>query len=197
MKDKIKSKVKELKKELILKDVSRYIEETGYNSLKINDLAKSCEISVGQLYQLFDSKDKLFYDYVFYQINKFFRSLQSACKEIKSPKKRLLMFTKMKIEVFKEKRKVIQDPIAGDPLFFMKINNKNPSIIIHDFLSIQFKELQKEERLKNSNHLQLAYAYNAYVLGYIEYCFGENLYNDCDDELSKKILEDFLNGVIL
>ncbi len=197
MKDKIKSKIKELKKELILEEVSKQIENVGYSSLKISDIAKSCEISVGQLYQLFDSKDKLFYEYVFYQINKFFDSLQIACKDIQSPKAKLLIFTKMKIKVFKEKRRVIQDPIAGDPLFFMKINNKNPSIIIHDFLSVQFKELQKEEKIKNKNHLQLAYAYSAYVLGYIEYCFDENLYNDCDEELSKKILDSFLNGILV
>ncbi len=196
MKDKIKSKVIALKKELILQEAGKYIEDVGYTALKINELSQRCGISVGQLYQLFDSKEKLFYEYVLFQINNFFISLKEACKDVESAKERLLIFTKMKLKIFKEKRKVIQDPIAGDPLFFMKLNSKNPTVIIQEFLMVQFKELSKQMSLKNQNFLQLSFAYNAYVLGYIEYCFNQNITNNCDDKLSKEILDSFLNGVI-
>jgi len=196
MKEKIKSKVLAYKKELILEEAGKYIESVGYNALKINDLSKKCGISVGQIYQLFESKEKLFYEYVLYQINNFFLSLQEACKGVKSPKERLLIFTKMKLDIFKQKRKVIQDPIAGDPLFFMKLNSKNPSIIIQEFLTEQFKELDKKYELKNKNYLQLAFSYSAYVLGHIEYCFSEFSKNRCDEKLAKEILDAFLYGVV-
>ena len=196
MKEKIKSKVIAYKKELILEEAGKYIENVGYNALKINDLSKKCGISVGQIYQLFESKEKLFYEYVLHQINKFYLSLIDACKDVKSPKERLLIFTRMKLDIFKKKRKVIQDPIAGDPLFFMKLNSKNPSIIIQEFLTTQFRELSRIERLKNENHLQLAFSYSAYVLGFIEYCFNEQDKDECNEELHEKILDSFLNGVI-
>ncbi|NPA73375.1 MAG: TetR/AcrR family transcriptional regulator [Epsilonproteobacteria bacterium] len=196
MKEKIRSKVLAYKKELILEEAGKYIEDVGYNALKINDLSKKCGISVGQIYQLFESKEKLFYEYVLHQINKFYLSLQESCKDITSPKEKLLVFTKMKLDIFKQKRKVIQDPIAGDPLFFMKLNNKNPSVIIQEFLTAQFKELDKDIKLKNDNYLQLAFSYNAYVLGHIEYCFNEFPKNRCDEKLAKDILDTFLHGAI-
>jgi AcrR family transcriptional regulator len=184
------------KKELILEEAGKYIEDVGYNALKINDLSKKCGISVGQIYQLFESKEKLFYEYVLHQINKFYLSLQESCKDITSPKEKLLVFTKMKLDIFKQKRKVIQDPIAGDPLFFMKLNNKNPSVIIQEFLTAQFKELDKDIKLKNDNYLQLSFSYSAYVLGHIEYCFNEFPKNGCDEKLAKDILDTFLYGVV-
>ncbi len=197
VKNQIKSKVIAYKKELILQEAGKYIEEVGYSSLKINDLAKKSSISIGQLYQLFESKEKLFYEYVLYQINNFYNTLKETCKNINSPQSKLLIFTKLKLKVFKEKRKAILDPISGDPLFFMKFNNKNPSLIIQEFLSLQFKDLGNIHNLKNKNPLRLAYAYSAYTLGYIEYCLNDDTDDECGDELAKMILDSFLHGVLI
>ncbi len=196
IKNQIKSKVISYKKELILQEAGKYIEEVGYNSLKINDLAKKCSISVGQLYQLFESKDKMFYEYVLYQINNFYNTLIENCKNTNFAQEKLLIFTKLKLKIFQEKRKAILDPISGDPLFFVKFNNKNPSLIIQEFLSLQFKDLEDSYNIKIKNPLQLAYAYNAYTLGYIEYCLNNNIDDECDDKLAKVILDTFLHGML-
>ena len=57
MKKKIKEEVNALKKKMILEAAQEYIEKNGYQNFKINDLSKVCEISVGALYQLFESKE--------------------------------------------------------------------------------------------------------------------------------------------
>ncbi len=195
MKEKIKTKIKELKKEFILQEASSYIEESGYDSLKINELAKRCKVSVGYLYQLFESKEKLFYEYVIYQIREFYNSLCEACKEIDSPDERLIIFTKMKLKIFKQKRDVIQDPVTGDPLFFMKLSKKDPSIIIKEFLKPEFEKLSHLIPLKSNNFLKLSHIYSSYVLGYIQYCFNEDSIEDCDENTSKEIFENFLEGI--
>jgi len=119
------------------------------------------------------------------------------CKDTNFAQEKLLIFTKLKLKIFQEKRKAILDPISGDPLFFVKFNNKNPSLIIQEFLSLQFKDLENSYNIKIKNPLQVAYAYNAYTLGYIEYCLNNNIDNECDDKLAKMILDTFLHGMLI
>ena len=108
IKKEIASKVKDLKKDLILEVASKYFEEIGFENIKMNDLAKNCDISVGQLYKLFVSKENLYYEYVRYQIRCFYEQLQSLCLHVEEPEERLLIYLNMKFETFKSKEKLLR-----------------------------------------------------------------------------------------
>jgi AcrR family transcriptional regulator len=198
MKKKIKEEVNALKKKMILEAAQEYIEKNGYQNFKINDLSKVCEISVGALYQLFESKENLFYEYVLFQMEKFHSKLLSLCSGTNSPKQKILIYTKLKLQTFKEKGKVIQEHINYDPLFILKLGNQDKAVnLIEHFLADEFKNLSKETPLKTDNYIRLSYAFCAYILGFIKYHFIDDSDKEYDiDKLSYEIVENFLYGYI-
>jgi len=160
----IRERVKEYKKELILKKISRFLEKEGFENAKMADIAAYCGISVGALYKLFSSKEELFYSYIQYQIDLFYKKLEEGFQRIKEPRERVCFFIKLKFETFKEKKKVLIDTVAADPLFFAKLNTtkQNPAKKVYELLA---KELEKAGIAKP---LKMAYLLNGLTLGYLE-----------------------------
>ncbi len=196
MKQKIASKVKDLKKELILQEASSYFEEIGFENIKMSDLAKKCDISVGQLYKLFSSKENIYYEYVSFQIRMFFDKLQKECLHVESPEDRLLVYLNMKFSTFKSKRKVFESPVMGDPLFFSKMNTKQERLArpIYEFLRLEFERLaSKHDVSKELDFLQVAYVFNSFSMGYIEHWL--NTQGDLDID-AKDVLDRFISGFI-
>jgi len=194
IKKEIASKVKDLKKDLILEVASKYFEEIGFENIKMNDLAKNCDISVGQLYKLFVSKENLYYEYVRYQIKLFYEQLQSLCLHVEEPEERLLIYLNMKFETFKSKRKAFEGPVMGDPLFFSKMNTKQERLArpIFEFLKNEFEKLaNKRDSSKELDFLQVAYVFNAFSMGYIEHWLNTEGELEID---SKDVLERFISG---
>ncbi len=196
MKKKIKEEVTALKKKMILQEAEKYIEEKGYQNFKINELSKICSISVGALYQLFISKENLFYEYVLFQMENFHKELLKLCNGISSPKKRLLIYTKAKLQTFEEKGKTIQEHITYDPLFILKLGNQNEAMnLMENFLAKEFEKLSFKTPLKTDNYICLSYAYSAYILGFIKYYFQSDTKKEYDiEKLSSNILDNFLHG---
>ena len=89
----------------------------------------------------------------------------------------------------------IEDPVVGDPLFFFKMNTQksDPAKPIFEFLAKLFERLDSVQPLKERNYMKLAYLFNAYTIGYIEYWINY------DEELEKAsiVVEEFLEGMIL
>ncbi len=194
MKELIRQKMQETKSELVLEAVSAYFDRVGYTKPKMQDIAKEVGISVGALYKLFPSKDELFFAYIAYQIRLFYRHLQDRCRVCNTPTEALLSYIQLKIETFIAKKKAIEDPILGDPLFFLKMNvhRKNPAKPVYEFLEEQFIELAKEHSLKRIEPMRLAYIFNGHILAYIEYWIN------FDGELlgkEEEIFSTFLDGV--
>ncbi len=191
MKEIIKQKVKEAKSRAVLDMVSGYFDEVGYSKPTMNDIAKVAGMSVGALYKLFPSKEELFYAYISYQIEEFYQALLKKSLNLK-PKDALNLYVKMKFETFKSKRKAIEDPVLGDPLFFVKLNTRkhNPAEPIFEFLAKQFKKLDPQ----NKNFLKTAYLFNSFTMGYIEYWLN---YGGELDEDAKEVVERFLKIVML
>ena len=194
MKEIIRQKLQETKSELVLEAVSAYFDRVGYTKPKMQDIAKEVGISVGALYKLFPSKDALFFAYIAYQIRLFHKHLQERCKVCQTPKQALLTYIQLKIETFIAKKKAIEDPVLGDPLFFLKMNvhKENPAKPVYEFLEEQFVRLAKEHTLKAIEPMQLAYIFNAHILAYIEYWIN------FDGELlgkEEEILSTFLDGI--
>jgi len=160
----IKERVKAFKRELILQRVSELIEERGFEKLKMVDIAAACGISVGALYKLFSSKDELFYAYMDYQIDLFYRTLKSIFAGVEDPKERIRIYIELKFETLKTKKQLLNDTLAADPLFFAKFNvsKQNPAKKVYALLAEQLELLGAEDGLR------LAYMLGGMTMGCIE-----------------------------
>ena len=194
VKEIIKQKVLETKKNLVPEEVSKIFESKGFTSVKMQEIAGRLGISVGALYKLFSSKEEMYYAYIEYQIHRFHTLLLQKCPESSDPKTCLQRFIELKLEVFASKRKALEDPVVGDPLFFVKMNTQknDPAKPIFRFLADLFQRLDSVESLKEKNYMKLAYLFNAFTMGYVEYWihYGEKL-----DENAARVLESFLDGM--
>ena len=195
MKGKLKERVIEAKKTAILEEVSKLFEKENFHKLKMQDISKYLQISVGALYKLFPSKDALFHSYVEYQIKIFYEKLKRECIAISDPKKCLLFYIELKFKTFKDKRKSLEDPITKDPLFFMKLSKtQSPSALpVFELLGNIFENLNQEIPINSDNYLKTAYIFNAYTTGYIEYWM---LHETDLKEDAIEILDNFLYGII-
>jgi AcrR family transcriptional regulator len=195
VKDIIKQKVLETKRNLVLEEISKIFESDGFSNVKMQDIANSLGMSVGALYKLFSSKEELYYEYIAHQIRLFYDMLVQNSSNSSDPKESLEIYVKLKFDLFKAKRKAIEDPVVGDPLFFFKMNTQksDPAKPIFEFLAKLFERLDSVQPLKERNYMKLAYLFNAYTIGYIEYWINY------DEELEKAsiVVEEFLEGMIL
>jgi len=194
VKELIREKVLETKKNLVLEKVSEFFDERGFDRVKIQDIAAHTGLSVGALYKLFPSKERLFYEYIAYQIRRFHEELVRACAGIEEPRRMLEIYIDLKFSTFVSKRKAIEDPVIGDPLFFVKMNTQksDPAGPIYEFLADLFARLGERVPLKEDDHMKTAYLFNAYTMGFIEHWLK------CGGDLQEdpvEVLERFLNGM--
>ena len=184
----------ETRRRLVLEEVSPLFESEGFAALKMQKIAERLGISVGALYKLFDSKEALYYAYIEFQIRRFHEALRRACEGIDDPEACLRRFVRMKFDIFQSKRKAIEDPVVGDPLFFLKMNahRSDPARPIFEFLARLFARLRRQTPLKESDDLKTAYIFNAYTTGYVEYWFH---YPDGFDDSEAEVLRRFLAGM--
>ncbi|WP_456393280.1 TetR/AcrR family transcriptional regulator [Nitratifractor sp.] len=198
MKQRMKEKILQTKRELILEEVSPIFEAEGPSSVKMADLAERLGISVGALYKLFPSKEALFYAYTEYQIRRFHETLLRECKGLPHPEACLERFAALKIETLHAKRHALEDPILGDPLFFFKMNirRQNPATPIAEYLADQFRRLDRERPLREKDFLRLAYLYNGQITGAIEFRFLYDRPSGDPDREAKELLSLFLQGVV-
>ncbi len=194
MKEKIRQKMQETKADLVLEHVSDYFDKVGFSQATMQEIASAVGISVGALYKLFPSKDALLSAYVEHQIRQFDKALRTACLPLTDPRKCLILFIQMKFSTFASKKKALEDPVLGDPFFFLKIHTKKADAAesIMRFLAEQFDRLQKEVPFKSENHLKTAYLFNSYTMGYIEYWVN---YGGKLEEKAESVLERFLHGL--
>ena len=167
----IKEKIKEFKKELVLQKVSQYLETHGFAKAKMADIAAFCGMSVGALYKLFGSKEELFYAYVNYQLTLFQHKLAQRLQHLQSPHDRIKAIIALKFETFQEKRQILKDTIAGDPLFFAKLSANRPVNLqkLYDTIAHEFEKIDALTPLRVRDTRRIAYIFNAITYGYVEY----------------------------
>ncbi len=187
----IKAQVKAFKQELIIKKAGELFAKEGFSAVKMADIAKACKVAVGTIYKLFASKEDLFFAYVQYEIDRFYNQLLQDYTTCSDPKKRLAIFVDRMIEAFLDKKKVLTDTIAGDPLFFAKLNltHQNPAQKIYNLLEKEFAKLP----LKIDNPQKAAILFKSFVYGYIEYWL---LFNEDIQHTSHEALNIFFCGII-
>ena len=188
----IKSKLQAYKRQLVLEKVSQLFEQKGFETVKMADIANYCDISVGALYKLFASKEDLFYEYVSYQIDLFHSKLQDRFGATEDPNKRLLIFTQTLFETFLQKKIILLDTIAGDPLFFAKLSVKkgNPAKKIYQLLETEFAKIPNKQIEDNT---KLAILFKSFLYGYIEYWL---LLDKPIQDLAQEAINLFLRGIL-
>jgi AcrR family transcriptional regulator len=132
----IKSKLQDVKRDLILKEASLLFESMGYEQLKVSDLAKSVGVSVGTIYGMFESKEGLYMAYVRYQIESYLNELDAQCKEAASAEEELRMVFELKFGHFVSNRKVIEECARNNPLFFSNIRHSVPDILAEAYTRV-------------------------------------------------------------
>ena len=194
MKNRIKTEIEATKRKLILQEVSKLFETHGLSDLKMQDIAAHLGMSVGALYKLFTSKEALYYAYVAYQFDLFYRRWKEGCADDAAPEACLARFVALKLETFRSKRKAVEDPMAGDPLFFLKMSARidDAATPVWEFLAYQFEKLDARSPLKEKDHLKTAYLFSAFTNGYVEYWItrGGTL-----EESPEEVVAAFLNGM--
>ncbi len=193
MKETIRQKVHETKRRIILEEAARIFESEGFAALKIQEIAKKLGMSVGALYNMFGSKEGLYLAYVEDQIRRFEEQLSQACAASPDARTCLSHFVRLKFAAFLQKRKAVEDPAGGDPLFFLKTNSRLAETIrpIYDHLAALFAKLHESEPLKERDFLKIAHLFNAFTTGYIEYWLGSS---KSLDEAPETVVARFLEG---
>lgn len=188
--NKINQKVNEIKKELYVKESIPYFDITGYKNSKINEIAKILDTSVGTIYNIFNSKEELYLEYLIFKLKKFLEKLES--EKTDDPFSNLSIYLKYKYEVFIQIDKNKSKPITNDPYFFHKLDIANHPIVddIYIFLEEQFKLIVKEPHI---SYKHLAILFKKFSDGFIESYILEPYKTE---NIIDHTLTMFLNGLL-
>jgi len=179
----IKEEVNRLKKELLLKEASKLFEEIGYEQMKVADLAKTAQVSVGTIYTLFQSKEGLYLAYIEHQINRFFIELQEKIAQDASAKEKIYAFIELKFTYYSQKRRAIEQSATNNPLFFNTLAKEHSLAFekIYAYLEACFLELNPQ--FDRAKAMRMAFALNGFSDGYI------SLWLEMEDDLMEKVDE--------
>ncbi len=168
MAKKIIYKIHEIKRELILQEASLIFEKSGYDSMKISDLAKNVGVSQSTIYSMFENKEGLYIEYIKLQIKNFLEELAQLTINSTAYEK-LNKFTALKFKNYMEKEKAIISNIKNNPLFFNSFyhDKSNPIEETYEFLANTFLEYDPD--ISYNKALKLAYLFNSFTDGYITF----------------------------
>ena len=189
MAKKIIYKIHEIKKELILQEASLIFEKSGYDSMKISDLAKNVGVSQSTIYSMFENKEGLYIEYIKLQIKNFLEELTKITIS-STPYEKLNEFIVLKFKNFMQKEKAIESNIKNNPLFFNTFYHDitNPLEEVYKFLTDTF--LEYDPNISHDKAVKLAYLFNSLSDGYITLW----LENDIDlANISNEVCTSFLS----
>lgn len=165
MKNRINDELNKVKKDLYLKAAANYFDKSGYKNFKISHLAKELETSVGTIYNLFNSKDDLYLEYLIFKLQKFMETLKE--NETSDPKKNLELYLSCKYEIFIQIDNNRDETLTNDPYFFHKLDISNHQIVdeIYDYLIRQFRKIYPNS---NVNYKHISTLFKKLSDGFIE-----------------------------
>jgi len=190
MKNKINQEISKIKKELYLEEVIEYFDNIGFKDSKINEIAKVLDTSVGTIYNIFNSKEELYLEYLIYKLKRFQANLEN--EKTQDPYSNLCVYLKYKYEIFIHVNQKDSKPITNDPYFFHKLDIANHPIVedIYVYLEEQFKEIIEEPYI---SYRHLAILFKKFSDGFIE----SYIVKPYDTEnIIDHTLTMFLNGLI-
>ena len=173
----IKTKMQELKKELLLQEASAMFEEIGYEHMKVADLAKVSHVSVGTIYAIFSSKEGLYIAYIEHQIKKFFAELEEKTASFSHAQEKIHAFIELKFLYYTQKKKAIQSSATNNPLFFNTLAQEHSEAFEKIYLFLQECFIELNPQIDTQKAKRLSYAFNGFSDGYI------SLWLEKDDDL--------------
>jgi len=176
----IKTKLQDVKRELILEEAAKLFESIGYESLKVSDLAKKVGVSVGTIYGMFESKEGLYLAYVKQQVALYVLELEERCRNV-SAQEQLLKAFELKFEHFHTKRIAIEDCAKNNPLFFSNIRHGSLDIFEKVYRKIAMIIEAINPEIDTQEAMRLSYALIGLSDGYITHWFAY------DDDLLKQL----------
>ena len=179
----IKTKMHELKKDLLLQEASVLFEEVGYEEMKVANLAKIAGVSIGTIYGFFESKEGLYLAYIEHQIKTFTKELEKRTVEVDDAELKLKVFIEMKFSYYSNKSEALQHSVKNNPFFFNALYKENvhPLQNIFLFQAECFKEINKN--LNDDSAMEMAYLFNGFTDGYVSRWF------EVQDDLMAKVDE--------
>ncbi len=179
----IKTKINELKRELLLAEASDYFEKVGYEEMKVADLAKSAGVSITTIYGFFDSKEGLYLAYIEHQIDNFFTELQARDSAETTAEEKIHSFIELKFGYYHQKKKAIEQSATNNLLFFHTLykEHANPFQKVYLYLAECFMILN--QKIDNEEAMRMAYAVNGMSDGYI------TRWLELDDNLLERVDE--------
>ncbi len=188
--NKINQKVNKIKKELYIEESVPYFDQTGFKNSKINDIAKVLDTSVGTIYNIFDSKEDLYLEYLIFKLKKFLENLEK--EKTDDPIANLSIYLKYKYEIFFQIDENKSKPITDDPYFFHKLDIANHKIVndIYLYLEDQLKLIIEEPHI---SYKHLAILFKKFSDGFIESYILEPY---STDNIIDHTLAMFLNGLL-
>ncbi|WP_121626236.1 TetR/AcrR family transcriptional regulator [Poseidonibacter antarcticus] len=188
--NKINQEISKIKKELYLEESIKYFDTIGFKDSKINEISKALDTSVGTIYNIFNSKEELYLEYLIYKLRKFLHNIEKEKTE--DPYANLCVYLKYKYEFFIYINENESKPITNDPYFFHKLDIAKHPIVdhIYDYLEEQFKLMIDEPYI---SYRHLAILFKKFSDGFIESYILEayETQNIVDHTLTM-----FLNGLL-
>ena len=170
----IKTKLQDVKRDLILQEAALLFESMGFEQLKVSDLAKTVGVSVGTIYGMFDSKEGLYMAYVRQQIDAYLGELEERCAAVSSAEEELRAAFMLKFEHFASKRKAIEECAKNNPLFFSNIRHSTPDILAGAYAKVAEIIARINPELAPADAKRLAYACVGLSDGFIAYWLAED-----------------------
>ena len=167
----VKTKMNQLKRELLLQEASGYFETVGFEEMKVADLAKSAGVSIATIYGFFESKEGLYQAYISYQIETFMLEFKKRTADLDDSKEKLRVFTEMKFSNYMEKAEALNHSVKNNPFYFSLFykENAHPFHDIFLFQAEYFKEINNT--LNDDSAMEMSYLFNGFTDGYVSRWF--------------------------
>jgi len=162
----LNSKIKNMKRNLILEEALLMFEEYGYEELKISTLAKKVGVSVGTIYSYFKSKEDLYSACMLSEIQKAHGLHEELFSQNDiSHEEKLKRAIKIKFDIMSKKRTSIVSGALSNPFFFESHQLQHMEAIneIYDLYLDSINALKKVD----IDSYQLIYILNSITNAYI------------------------------
>lgn len=189
-----KRKVQEMKRELILEEASSLFVKEGYENMKISELAKNTEVSVGAIYSMFGSKEGLYNQYIMGQIEYYIDIMEKELENCTDLLEMLKICTKIKFTAMIENKNALKENLISDPTFYLHVSSDehNPITQISIYISEKVMKPLADSFGTKRSATELFFLFDGITFGMIKYWImtGGDLMGRVDNAV-----EDFLRIV--
>ncbi|MDD2791417.1 MAG: TetR/AcrR family transcriptional regulator [Sulfurimonas sp.] len=184
-----KKRVHELKRKMLLEEASKLFIRDGYANMKIAELAKNTQMSVGTIYATFDSKESLYNHYLLAQIDYYFEMIQEQMQVYSDPKEKLSVIIKIKFTAIIENKNALRENFT-DPTFFLNIAHNDSLKEMYAYLAQNIMQPLAQMYNCTKDPLELYFLYDGLILGAMKYWLlqGGDLMSRVDDTMDNFLL---------